>query len=264
MSEQQGQGQGQGQPAAAPNPWGELPSDLSGFVQNKGWSSPADALKSYVNLERLRGVPETELLRIPKEGDAQAWDAFYGRLRPGKAEEYGVEGVDPELLSKVHEAGLSKQQVQRLAAYLGERGKASAEQAEQARAQQQEADVATLKREWGGEYDANVEAGKRAARALGWDGDTMDKLEGAMGTRFVLELAARIGRGLREDGFAGQQGPQGGSAQPFGMTREAAGAKLAQMQADPAFQARLYHADRTIRMAAHAERDAVARIAEPD
>jgi hypothetical protein len=266
MSEQ-GQGaagQGSGAPAAAPNPWGELPADLSGFVQNKGWQSPVDALKSYVNLERLRGVPETELLRIPKENDAAGWDAVYGRLRPGKVEDYGIEGADAELLAKVHEAGLSKQQAQRLAEYLGTRAKTAQEQSEQAKAQRQEADMAALKTEWGGEYDANVEAGKRAARALGWDAATIDKLEDALGTRGVYELAARLGRGLREDGFAGQQGPQSGQSLPFGMTPQAAGARLQQMQNDPAFQARLYHADKGVRLEAMKERDAIASLAYPE
>lgn len=269
MAEQdQGQGAQGGAPAASP--WGELPQDLSGFVQNKGWSSPADALKSYVNLERLRGVPETELLRIPKEGDTEAWNAVYGRLgRPESPDKYDLGDLAPkegqlDLRPLAHKYGLTQQQAKGLAADMAQLAGGHSEQAEQARAQKVEADVAALKREWGAEFDANVEAGKRAVRALGWDQAKLDKLEDALGTREVYELAARIGRGLREDGFAGQQGPQGGSAQPFGMTREAAGARLAQMQADPAFQARLYHADKNVRLEALRERTAIANIAEPD
>lgn len=255
----------QGAPAAAGDWLSGFSAENRGYVENKGWKDPGAMLESYRVLEKVRGVPAERLLKLPeKDDDAAGWGEVYGRLRPGKVEDYGIEGADPELLSKVYEAGLSKRQAQALATYLGERGKAAQAKAAEERGLKAETDLAALRREWGQEYDANIQAGQRAKQALGWNDETLDKLEEALGTRGALELAARIGRGLSEDGFAGPREPQGSTAQPFGMTRSAALAKYSELMGSPEFQKRLMSEDPAVRRAAVNERQRLALVAFPD
>lgn len=249
------------------SPWEGLNGDYKGLVENKGWKSREDALKSYMELERLRGVPESELLRLPKEGDQEAWNALYARLgRPEKPEDYGLEvpegGIDLRALA--HEAGLSKAQVERLQKGLGELASKLQEQhseaAQQAQARRAEQETAQLKEEWGNNYDKNVVAAQRGVKALGWDADTLDKLEAAMGTRWVYEEAFKIGRGLSEHG-----GPLGENRQSgFGMSPEAARVEFNSWATDPAKIARLQHENREVRMAAQAERSRLRSIGWPE
>lgn len=251
--------------AGAPDPWAGLPAEDVALVKDRHWDGVGALIRSYRHAEKRLGASPDKLLRIPdREDDAEGWSAIYGRLRPEKAEEYGIEGADPELLAKVHEAGLSKAQAKRLAEYLGERGKAAQEKSAQERGQKAEADIAALQREWGGEYDSNIAAGQRAKQALGWDDAMLDKLEEAIGTRATIELAARIGRGLREDGFAGPRGPQGATAQPFGLTREAAAGQLRSLEANPEWLKRRWSGDPRVSAEAMEERSRLSRIAHPD
>lgn len=243
-----------------------------GLAELKRWGGPDDLATSYRNLERLKGVPENELLRIPKPEDAAGWEAFHARLRPAKPEDYDLGEHAPkegqtDLRPLAHKYGLTPQQARGLAGELAQLVQAQTGTQATQREASRTADMAALKTEWGGEYDANIEAGKRAVKHLGWDEKKIDALEAALGTRGTFELAARIGRGLREDGMPGQTQLAGGGQQsePFGLTPQAAQARLKQMQADPAFQARLYNTtDKAVRLAAMAERDKIGAIAYPE
>lgn len=261
---------GEGAPAAAASKWYESALQVPenrGLAELKGWKGPDDAFTSYRNLERLKGVPENELLRIPKADDEAAWEAFHARLRPEKPEGYGDELAPAEgaadLRALAHKYGLTQRQAKGLAGELAALTKGHSEAQEARLEAAREADLGALKTEWGAEYEANIQAGQRARKHLGWDEPTMDKLEQALGLRGTLELAARIGRGIREDGMPGGQAAGGGqvAAEPFGLTRTAALARFNQMNADPAFKARLMSADKKTRLEAVEERRRVAQIA---
>ncbi len=242
-----------------------------GLAELKRWGSPDDAFTSYRNLERLKGVPEHELLRIPRaDADEATWEAFHAKLRPEKPDQYDLGELAPkegqtDLRPLAHKYGLTQRQVKGLASELQQLTSAQLEQQAAQRAASADADVATLKSEWGPEYDANIAAAQRAAKHLGWDDATMDKLEQALGTKATLELAARLGRGLREDGMPGQTQTNGSAAaEPFGLTPQAAQVRLKQMQADPAFTARLYSPDQAVRLKAMDERAKVLALAYPE
>ena len=79
-------------------------------------------LESYRHLEKLIG---RDKIALPKEGDAEAWNAVYDRLgRPENAEGYEIavpEGLErdsafeEQMRGLFHKAGLTKMQVAALA-----------------------------------------------------------------------------------------------------------------------------------------------------
>jgi hypothetical protein len=76
-----------------------------------------------------------------------------------------------------------------------------------------------------------VRLGKRAVREFGLEG-SVEKLEAALGSGDLLKLTAKLGRGLKEDSFAG------GSVPVAGLTKEGAKEELALLQRDKAFATR--------------------------
>src|SRR4051812_7514574 len=72
---------------AAPADWtAGLNEATRGFVENRGFKDPQTLADSYVNLEKLMGVPKDRLLQVPeKDDDAEGWGKVYNRLgRPEK------------------------------------------------------------------------------------------------------------------------------------------------------------------------------------
>lgn len=215
-----------------------LDEQLKGFVQTKGFKGPGEVLNSYQNLEKLMGGPREKLIRIPDKADDPAWSDVWGKLgRPADAKEYNFEvpeGGDPKLAEwakgTFHKLNLPKPQADALA-------KEWNAMANQVQAQQKEAyqnhltqDTAALKKEWGAAFEQNVAVGAKAARAFGIDGDTIDKLEMAMGHAKVMKLMHTLGSKIGEDSFQGSNS----SNQGFGsvMTPAQAKFKLEQLKAD--------------------------------
>jgi hypothetical protein len=102
-------------PAAAAASW--YPEQFKGFMETKGNPDPAAFVESYVNLEKLVGADPKTVLRMPKEGDVDAWGQFYGKLgRPESADKYTpIEALKDDPLAKdfdgvFHGLGLSEKQ----------------------------------------------------------------------------------------------------------------------------------------------------------
>lgn len=126
-----------------------------------------------------------------------------------------------------------------------------------------EKDMNDLKQEWRGvEYDKNVEMGRRAAKEFiphGTDAElqeTLAKMEGAIGTKGLLKLWAKIGGAMGEHGFVGGEG---GGGQGGGVSPESARIQIAALKKDSGFAAKLASGDATSR----AEWDKLHKIAYP-
>lgn len=65
--------------------YGSVDADTESYIKNKGWKGPGDLLKSYTNLERLRGVGADKLLKLPDFNNADEANAFYERIGVPKA-----------------------------------------------------------------------------------------------------------------------------------------------------------------------------------
>lgn len=178
------------------------------------FKSPADVIQSYAELERKFG----NAVELPRgENGEEQRGALYDRLgRPETPEGYEVtlpEGLSEELalseddiqrqdrfLSEAHRIGLSSEQAQAAVDwYYGElQGQLSANQLQ---GSDDTAELTSqLRKEWGQNYDKNIEYGRRAVSAFG-DDETIDQLEGIVGSAQVVRMMARIGQSMGEAGI---------------------------------------------------------------
>ena len=234
-------------PAAAPAaPAGQPPASwysgfqdesLRGYIETKGFKDPSSLAESYRNLEKLRGVPENELVRIPKEGDAEAWNAYYARMgRPENADGYSLpvpEGDDGAFSKQaaqwMHEAGLTPAQAQILAGKNNEFLATQMKAAQDQQAIESDRQMSELKTEWGQAYDQNTEIARRAAKQFGLDEGMLSSIEEAIGTKQLLTLFNNIGQGLGEHKAHGI----GSGDNSFKLSPAAAQERIKQLGNDP-------------------------------
>ena len=244
-------------------------ADALGYVQNKGWKGPADVLGSYRNLEKLTGVPADKIVKIPVDDNAASWAEVYSKLgRPESPEKYVLplpEG-DGGAFSKVaatwfHEAGLSSSQAAKIAEkWNAHTGGAAAAEAE-ATAQKHQAEIQSLKNEWGGGYQANEALVDRAASTFGLTTDQLLAIKSALGPAGAMKMLYNIGSkvAVEDNGLIGHE-----TSGKFGsLTAEQAAAKISAHRNDRAFLERFTSQDPKMRTEARDEMDRLHRIAYP-
>lgn len=240
-------------PDAAPAPavgnWFDgFNDDLKGYTQNKGWKDPAATVESYRNLEKLVGVPQDQLLKLPKsDAPPEAWNDIWNKLgRPSDPKEYGFqapEGQDPafsEWMGKTfHEAGVPKAMAEKIAAAYAEFGQQMETQQQEARQAQLATEAAGLKTKWGAAHEQNLGIARQAAQGLGIDGETIDALEAGMGYAKVMELFHTLGTKMGEGAYvSGERGQQSGV-----LTPEAAQQRIQALRKDTDFLNRYQNGD---------------------
>lgn len=239
------------------------------LVNDRQWKSPADLLKSYTNLEKLTGVPPDKLIRLPKDNDPKAWDEVYKKLgRPEAADKYTIpvpEGQPNDFAKKAgewfFEAGLPQAAVTKIAekwnSFMSEQQTAATTQMEQ----ENQIQIADLKKAWGPDYDKNAEVVDRAAESFGMNQDQLSALKQVMGPKGAMEFLHKIGSKIAVE--KGGQHPGMADKHDFGMTQDAARARIAQLKADRSFAQLFTSQDPKQRMEARAEMDRLHRIAYP-
>jgi hypothetical protein len=232
-------------PAAAPSWLNGADETTIGYVQNKGWNDPKQVLDGYRNLEKLLGADKANnAVVLPKhDADPKEWGAVYDKLgRPSTPEGYQVQFPDggdknaqASLLAKVHELGLTKSQAEGLFGELNNRV-TTQQNAAKADAQTRfQAEDQAIRAEWGQAYQQNLVQAQAAARGLGLDAPTIDKLAGALGHKATMGLLQKIGATLKEDSFVTPGSPQGfGSA----LTPGQAKAQIQTLMADRDFSSK--------------------------
>ncbi|MCA7962507.1 hypothetical protein LGM54_06015 [Burkholderia cenocepacia] len=174
-------------------------ADLRQFVEAKGFKDVGDAVKAMREFEAKHAAPAT-------------------------AEEYQLGDGDfaKTAATWFHEAGIPAEAAKALAAkwngYVGEQNTA----AEAARLAKGEAELTTLKGEWGADYDKNVELGRQAMRKFGVSGEVIDKLAGASGDAATIKVFSQIGASLSE----GTLNPGGAGGSGAALTEEQRAAKF--------------------------------------
>lgn len=247
-------------------PWYQsFPDEVRGLVETKGWQTPVDAITSYANLEKFLGADKAGRgLVLPKDdAAADEWNQVYDRLgRPKSPDQYklpipqGDTGEFAQKAAKVfHEAGLNTKQAEALASWWNQTQQEMAGFQQQSLLQNSEAEMAQLQQEWGKDFDANIEAGRRAARQVGMNADMIEKMEAAIGTKQTMELFYKFGKGLSEDTFVDGQGNRG-----FGVSPEAARVRISQLKADPDWTAKYLGGNADAR----AEMERLLRAAYPE
>lgn len=210
--------------------WNSIPDEgVRSWVTTKGFKDPGALAQSAWNLEKLMGVPQERIVKLPGDDKPESWQEIYNRLgRPETADGYKIpvpEGGNPDFAKTAaawfHEAGLNQRQAEVVAT------KWNAFAAQQAQAQQAEMAVKgkeqsdRLKVEWGSAHDANIAISSKAAKTFGFTPEVIDKMQEAVGFDGVMKLMHAIGSKIGEDGFVvGDGGGSGGAKSPEGAKAE--------------------------------------------
>lgn len=174
MTEGTGTGTGEGTgtgTGTADKPWFEgKPADFIGTLENRGvkdktpvevalhfWEAHRNATQA---LSKFGSTDPAKILAIPKDwNNQQENEAFYGRLRPAKKEEYEAEGDDAaDFRETAYDLGLTTHQAAKLHAWMKEGKTAEATEAATKTAEQVEAlrrEEAQHRINWAGKYDDN-------------------------------------------------------------------------------------------------------------
>lgn len=228
---------------AAPIAWLNGADETTvGYVNNKGWTEPVQVLDGYRNLEKLLGADKAgNAIVVPKgDADPKEWAAVYDRLgRPTGPDGYKVElpaggdkFIQDQVLVKFHELGLTKAQGESLATWYNGIGTSAIAAQEAQRAQAFQAEDAALKTEWGSAFTQNLAQAQQAARGLGLDAASIDKMSESLGHKATMNLLQKIGTKLGEDTFV-----TGGDTAQFGnaLTPGQAKAEIQTLMADKDF-----------------------------
>lgn len=240
--EQQG-GEAEGGEQTPTPTWLEGVDDSGvGFVELKGWKGVAPLLDSYRALETLHGAPAEQLVHIPQDlEDSEAWNQMYSKLgRPDSVEGYsfsgpevpeGVYDLTPDFKQAALEAGLRDRQAEHIVKMYNAKVAEVTTKAMEESTAAGEAAVESLRREWGTEFQQNMEIGNKFAVQMGWDKPKLTALEAALGTDDFLRTLAKLGRAIGEHQFVVPDSD--GLDQGFGKgTPRAAAAQLEQLRLD--------------------------------
>jgi hypothetical protein len=182
---------------------GNLPEGLRAEPSLQTFDSVDKLAKSYVNAVKKIGGDPANLVSIPQDGES--WDSFYNQMgRPETPEGYEL-GDDPDnelefYRNATHQLGLTQEQAQNMLELY-----ASVQEEQTQSDNQATADFAVnsqieLKREWGTNYDGNLDQAQRAFSQFASPefGQLMD--DSGLGNHPELVKAfAKIGAMLGED-----------------------------------------------------------------
>lgn len=235
-------------PAPAPQEWNAgFSDDVKGYVQNKGWKNPQEVVESYRNFEKLQGVPQDRILKLPESADAPEFQAVWERLgKPKEAKDYGLKvpekGGDPKLAEWAaevfHKGNLTTKQAEAVMSAWNARQEQVAKQTmeNQKIALSQATD--RLKTEWGAAYDQKMNLAKAGVAALKLDAQTVDLIASIQGADVLFKRMAEIGAGIGESAFiAGRPAPDGT------ITPEQAKSELKTLMQDTAWRTRYLAGD---------------------
>lgn len=193
-----------------------LNDEARGWASTKGFQDTGALVDSYRNLEKAIGAPKERVALLPEKFYDDAGKLtpegrqIYERLgAPKEAKDYGLEvpkeGGDParaDNFQKIaHELGLTKTQVQKLAAADTEyfKGLQAADGA--AKAQAFKDQDALLAKNWGAAKEQNTRIAQEAYRNLGMTAQEVDGMSAAIGHAKTMELLLKLGKGLGESSF---------------------------------------------------------------
>lgn len=215
--------------------------DLKNYVQTKGFQNPQAAVEAFRGLEKLRGVPQERLLKLPETAEDIAWNDVYSKLgKPDSPDGYGLqagEGSDGAFANwakdTFHKANLTTQQAHNIInAFSDYMNGKSVDKQEAYKTEVANQEIA-LKKDWGSAYHQNIAAAQRTAQTFQIPGEAIDALEQAVGFDGTMKLLHKIGEGLGEARFV-----SGESSKGFGdtiLTPDAAKAKISELKGDPEF-----------------------------
>lgn len=230
--------------------------ETKGWLQNRGLdkldvnAALAKAIEGHRQAERHLGVPADRVLKLPEKLSGDEMGPIYDRLgRPATADGYEFTAPEGAELDEnfvgwakkaFHAAGISKENAAKLVdSFHNDFVKATLDAQTQAQTQDHTARVQALDKEWGAAREQNIQIARSAATALGYDAETIDKLEAAMGYDWVMKHFHSLGTKIVEDSFVAGRTPGLGKM----LTPEQALSRIEDLKNDESFRKRYLAGD---------------------
>lgn len=227
-----------------PSDWtSSFNDDTKNFVSERGFKDAQSVVDSFRNLEKLRGVRDDQLLKIPDAEDSPQWNDVYTRLgKPNSPEEYGLQASEGDESGFIdwakqtfHDLNLTTHQAQTLVEKYNEFNQTNATQSDEAYAEIVQTQEASLKKEWGSAYHQNIANAQAAAKAFDIQGEAIDAMEKSMGFDGLMKFLNNIGTKIGEAAFhSGEPAGRFGSDADI-LTPSQAKAKIGALKRDSSF-----------------------------
>lgn len=219
------------------------------FMKAKNYQTPEDAARAAWSANKMmklepaiqafvegKATPEQEAAVFNRLGRPESGDKY--ELKPGEGIQVDP-GLDKLARGLFHDAGLNQKQADKM--FQGW-NKAVAEMNAATMAAESaanEAAVSELEKSYGADLAKNKAAGLRVMQSLGLNEQQMDAIQKNIGAAPLIDLMVRIGLKSSEGNFQGGNGGGGDPNNVSGMSKEQAAARIAQLQIDTDFQAKL-------------------------
>ena len=221
--------------------------DVRGWVEAKGWPDMESFARSAYNLEKMKGVPAEDLLRLPSDRHPDKMADVFKKLgMPESADKYQFDGMDEEdawVKELAHKSNLTQQQFEKVAAGLRDTAKANAERAAEAFAAKSQAELQEWRQTKGAAVKDWEAAAREGVRSVGLTGEEVAAVERAVGTKRMMEMFAGFGRAGREGAFIGSDS----QSSRMNNTPSGAAAQKAKLLADKDFASRWMSGEKTAR-----------------
>lgn len=226
-----------------------LNDEMKGYVQTKGFKAPQDVLESYKNFEKLHGVPQERILKIPDNIDLATPEgrAIFERLgAPKEAKDYNIqipkengdEGLSNWIREVAYKNGFTNRQVEGLVQSWNERASGSMKAQTDAQAASLKEASMNLQKEWGSAFEQNKALADQGAQALGMNEEQVSALGKALGPDKAMMLLHKLATATGEASYISGTPARGGISTPT-----QAQSKINDLIKDASFASRLSNGD---------------------
>tara|TARA_R110000765_G_scaffold178074_2_gene283601 strand:- start:288 stop:1097 length:810 start_codon:yes stop_codon:yes gene_type:complete len=183
-----------------------MPEGLRDEPSLQTFDSVDKLAKSYVNAVKMIGGNPDNLISVPQEGES--WDSFYNQLgRPEQANGYDfgedVDGVLDDFKTFAHQNNFTQDQADNLLGLFSDMQEEDAQSEEQAIEDLKVQTTIGLQRDWGRNYDGNLDYARRAYAQFG-TAELTDVLDnsGFGNHPEVIKAFSKVGQLLGEESLA--------------------------------------------------------------
>lgn len=231
---------GNNAPKAYYDGWG-LNDESVGFLQTLNYKDANALVEGLKQTRSYVGVDKNDLIRLPKadkDGNRDLSEVYKQLGRPDDATGYGFgdEEFAKTAAQKLYDLGISKKQADSLMEFMTEQDNINKQKAEEEWNTGVEKGIAALKKEWGSDYEVNVQLAQQAVRDVasktGFTEEELNKIEKVLGTDKSTKLFYAIGSA--QGGVKSLQNYNSGQETP-----EMAAYKIKELQKDKEFVSRL-------------------------
>ncbi len=212
--------------------WESLPDDLKSEPTVQRYKSTEEAIRGLVNANKLIG--KKRIAMPTADAPKEEWEEFYSAIgRPESPDKYeiNIQGADEDVLNEfkriAHEKGFTQQQIEGIEKFWEGFQQKAVERIDQQIEQLKETALTELKKEWGNNFDSEIEVARKAVETL-CDEEQKELINAGLGNDpRVIRLFNRIGKMLGEDKLTPGTGRGGFTID--------AKSELAKMKNDPKF-----------------------------